>query len=159
RSALNLDGWTFGDIHHRASNQQIMFLYGTKHGLRPQDLSSKDPAVRTEAELDVSDAKQIDASLKQYGGYRLYVDTASHMDFTDHSLVSPWRNWTEPGHISPARIQTIVRAYVLAFFDETLRGGKPGLLQSGNSSPFHEVQIEEFSPESGSTSAGSASRQ
>src|SRR5271170_7347333 len=159
RSALNLDGWTFGDIHYRASNQQIMFLYGTNHGLDPQDLGSKDPAVRTEAELDVPDAKQIDASLKQYGGYRLYVDTASHMDFTDHSLVSPWRNWTEQGHISPARIQTIVRAYVLAFFDETLRGGKPGLLQSGNSSPFHEVQIEQFAPESGPTSAGSASTQ
>ena len=148
RSALNLDGWTFGDIHYRASNQPIMFLYGANHSLGPQDLSSKDRAVRTKAELDVPDAKQIDASLKQYGGYRLYVDTASHMDFTDHSLVSPWRNWTESGHISSARIQTIVRAYVLAFFDETLRGGKPGLLQSGNSSPFHEVQIEEFAPES-----------
>jgi dienelactone hydrolase len=159
RSALNLDGWTFGDIHHRASNQQIMFLYGTNHGLRPQDLSSKDPAVRTKAELDVPDEQQIDASLKQYGGYRLYVDTASHMDFTDHSLVSPWRNRTERGHISPARIQTIVRAYVLAFFDETLREGSPGLLQSGNPSPFHEVQIEHFTPESGPTPARTASPQ
>jgi predicted dienelactone hydrolase len=159
RSALNLDGWTFGDIHYRASNQQIMFLYGTKHGLGPQDLNSKDPSVRTKAELDVPDAKQIVASLKQYGGYRLYVDTASHMDFTDHSLVSPWRNWTERGHISPGRIQTIVRAYVLAFFDETLRGGKPGLLQSGNSSPFREVRIEQFAPESRPAPAGTSSPQ
>ena len=105
------------------------------------------------------DEQQIDASLKQYGGYRLYVDSASHMDFTDHSLVSPWRNRTERGHISPARIQTIVRAYVLAFFDETLRGGKPGLLQSGDSSPFHEVQIEHFTPESGPAPARTASPQ
>jgi hypothetical protein len=68
------------------------------------------------------------------------------MDFTDHSLVSPWRNWTERGHIAPSQIQTIVRAYVLSFFDKTLRGEKPGLLQSGDSSPFPEVQIEQFIP-------------
>jgi predicted dienelactone hydrolase len=148
RSALNLDGWTFGDIHQRAAGQPIMFMYGTANVPRPQDLNSKDPVARTEADLDVNDAKQIDSSLRQYGGYKLYVNDASHLDFTDHSLVSPWRNWTERGHISPSRIQTIVRAYVLAFFDETLRGQKPPLLQSGNSSPFHEVQIEQFIPES-----------
>jgi len=146
RSGLNMDGWTFGDIRHRASGQPIMFLYAADSRPRPQEINSKDPIARTEADLDVNDMKQIDASLKQYGGYKLYVDGTSHMDFTDHSLVSPWRNWTQRGHISPARIQTIVRAYVLAFFDETLRGEKPALLQSGDSSPFREVQIEQFIP-------------
>jgi predicted dienelactone hydrolase len=155
RSALNLDGWTFGDIRHRAADQPVMYIYGSKNIPRPQDLTSNDPVARTEAELDVSDAKQIDSSLKQYGGYKLYVNDTSHMDFTDHSLVSPWRNWTERGHIAPSQIQTIVRAYVLAFFDETLRGEKPPLLESGNSSPFHEVQIEQFTPESKTTTAGS----
>jgi dienelactone hydrolase len=148
RSALNMDGWTFGDIHYRAADQPVMYIYGTKNMPRPQDLNSKDPVARTEAELDVNDAVQIDSSLKQYGGYKLYVDETSHLDFTDHSLVSPWRNWTERGHIAPSEIETIVRAYVLAFFDETLRGQKPPLLQSGNSSPFHEVQIEQFVQES-----------
>ena len=28
RSAFNMDGWTFGDIQHRASKQQTMFIYG-----------------------------------------------------------------------------------------------------------------------------------
>jgi predicted dienelactone hydrolase len=156
RSALNMDGWTFGDIRHRAADQPIMFMYQTGSIPRPQDLNSKNPAARTEADLDVNDAKQIDSSLEQYGGYKLYVNDASHLDFTDHSLVSPWRNWTERGHISPARIQTIVRAYVLAFFDETLRGEKPPLLQSGNSSPFHEVQFEQFIPESKTAPAGTS---
>jgi predicted dienelactone hydrolase len=147
RSALNMDGWTFGDIHHRAANQPIMFMYGAASIPRPQDLNSKDPVARTEAELDLNDARQIDSSLNEYGGYKLYVDHTSHMDFTDHSLVSPWRNWTERGHIAPARIQTIVRSYVLAFFDKTLRGEDPPLLQSGDSSPFHEVRIKQFIPE------------
>lgn len=146
RSALNLDGWTFGDVRHRAADQPVMYIYGRKNIPRPENLTSKDPVARTEAELDVSDARQIDSSLQQYGGYKLYVNDTSHMDFTDHSLVSPWRNWTERGHIAPSQIQTIVREYVLSFFDKTLRGEKPALLQSGNSSPFPEVQIEQFIP-------------
>ena len=152
RSALNMDGWTFGDIRHRAADQPIMFIYGAASIPRPQNLNSKDRVARTEAELDVNDAKRIDSSLEQYGGYKLYINNTSHRDFTDHSLVSPWRNWTESGHIAPARIQTIVRAYVLAFFDQTLRGEKPPLLTSGNSSPFDEVQIKEFVPNSKSAS-------
>jgi hypothetical protein len=156
RSALNMDGWTFGDIRHRAADQPIMFMYGTANIPRPQDLDSKDNVARTEAELDVNDAKQIDSSLEQYGGYKLYINNISHMDFTDHFMVSPWRNWTESGHIAPARIQTIVRAYVLAFFDQTLRGENPPLLQSGNSSPFDEVNIRHFVPESRPALVGTA---
>jgi predicted dienelactone hydrolase len=146
RSALNLDGWTFGDIRHRAADQPVMYIYGSQNTPRPENLNSKDPVARTEAELDVSDARQIDSSLQQYGGYKLYVNDTSHLDFTDHSLVSPWRNWTERGHIAPSQIQTIVRAYVLAFFDKTLRGEKPALLQSGDSSSFPEVKIEQYTP-------------
>jgi hypothetical protein len=69
------------------------------------------------------------------------------MDFTDHSLILPWRNWRDRGHISPERIQTIVRAYVLDFFDKTLRGETPALLQNGDTSPFREAHMEQFSPE------------
>jgi predicted dienelactone hydrolase len=148
RSALNMDGWTFGDIRYHASNQPMMFMYGSANLPRPQELNSKDHVKQTEAELDVNDMKQIDSSLMHYGGYKLYVTHASHLDFTDHSLVSPWRNWTERGHLSPARIQTIVRAYVLAFFDQTLKGENPAILQSGDTSPFPEIQIKRFTPES-----------
>jgi dienelactone hydrolase len=155
RSGLNMDGWTFGDIRHRASNQPVMFIYGPKSIPRPQDLHSSNTYARREAELDVTDTQQINSSLKQYGGDRLFVAKTSHMDFTDHSLVSPWRNWTERGHIAPTRIQTIVRAYVLAFFDETVRGKKPALLQSGDSSPFPEVEIEQFTPGSNTATAAS----
>lgn len=154
RSAVNLDGWTFGDIRYRAADQPIMYIYGANNTPRPENLTSKDPVARTEAELDVSDARQINSSLQQYGGYKLYVNETSHMDFTDHSLVSPWRNWTERGHIAPSQIQTIVREYVLAFFDKTLRGEKPTLLQRGDSSPFPEVQIEQFTPSSKAPPAG-----
>jgi predicted dienelactone hydrolase len=154
RSALNLDGWTFGDIRYRAADQPVMYIYGSQNTPRPENLTSKDPVARTEAELDVSDARQIDSSLQQYGGYKLYVNETSHMDFTDHSLVSPWRNWTERGHIAPSQIQTILREYVLAFFDKTLHGERAALLQSGDSSPFPEVKMEQFTPSSKAPPAG-----
>ncbi len=144
QSALNMDGWTFGDIRKRAASQPAMFLYGITTGAGQQDSS----AIGAEAELDTTDRNEVDASLRQFGGYKVSISNTSHMDFTDHPLVSPWRRWTQPGHISPARIETIVRAYVLAFFDQTVRGANPPLLQSGRSSPYHEVQIEHWNPES-----------
>jgi predicted dienelactone hydrolase len=146
QSALNMDGWTFGDIRVRAANQPMMFMYEAATSTGPQDPDSMGAGPRTDAELDATDRKEVDASLKQYGGYRLSISNTSHMDFTDHPLISPWRKWTQPDHILPARIQTIVRAYVLAFFDQTIRRENPPLLQSGNSSPFHEVQIEKWVP-------------
>jgi dienelactone hydrolase len=144
QSALNMDGWTFGDIRLRAANQPAMFLYGITSSAGQKDSN----AVGAEAELDTTDRNEVDASLRQFGGYKVSISNTSHMDFTDHPLVSPWRGWTRPGHISPARIQTIVRAYVLAFFDQTIRGANPSLLQPGTPSSFREVQIEHWNPES-----------
>jgi predicted dienelactone hydrolase len=153
RAGLNMDGWTFGDISHRQPNDLLMFIYETASTPQPQYLNSKDRATRIGTELDVNDMEQVDSSLKQDGGYKLFVDGTSHMDFTDHSLVFPWREWKDRDHISPARIQTIVRAYVLAFFDKTLRGEAPALLLDGNKSPFHEVHIEQFIPDQKSVPA------
>ncbi|MGH9595515.1 MAG: alpha/beta hydrolase family protein [Edaphobacter sp.] len=147
RAGLNMDGWTFGDISHRETNDSLMFIYEAANTPRPQDRNSEDSATRIGADLDANNMEEVDSSLKQDGGYKLLVDRTSHMDFTDHPLVFPWREWKDHGHISPARIQTIVRAYVLAFFDKTLRGETPALLQNGDASPFHEVHIEQFTPE------------
>jgi dienelactone hydrolase len=147
QSALNMDGWTFGDLRQRAANQPTMFLYGITAGPQNSVVGG------AEAELDTTDSNEVDENLKQFGGYKVSISNTSHMDFTDHPLVNPWRNWLRPGHISPARIEIIVRAYVLAFFDQTMRGANASLLQSGTSSPYHEVQIEHWSPESKPASA------
>jgi hypothetical protein len=74
------------------------------------------------------------------------VSNTSHMDFTDHPLITPWSSWTQPKHISPARIQMIVRAYVLDFFDQTIQGKKTSLLETENPSQFREVQVKKWTP-------------
>lgn len=144
RSALNMDGWTFGDIQHRTSAQPTLFMYEKSNQPRQQDLSSLDAEARTLNELDKNDESEVDASLKQYGGYKLYVSNTSHMDFTDHPLITPWSNWIQPKHISPARIQMIIRAYVLDFFDQTIQGKKSSSLEPENPSQFREVQVEKW---------------
>jgi predicted dienelactone hydrolase len=145
RAGLNMDGWTFGDIGRREADRPIMFIYGGVKLNSPPDLTSGDPATRTEAELDSLDAKEVNTSLKQAGGYKLFVEGTSHMDFTDHTLIFPWRNWRNRDHISPIQIQTILRAYVVAFFDQTLHNERPALLQAP-ASPYRQVQIEQFKP-------------
>jgi len=157
QSALNMDGWTFGDIRQRAADQPIMFLYGITGDTTPTDPATMGPADRTGAELDTIDRNEVNASLQKFGGYKVSISGTSHMDFTDRPLISPWRRWLKPAaHITPARIQTIVRAYVLAFFDQTIRKENPSLLESGTSSPFEEVKIEHWNPESKAPSAQTA---
>ncbi|WP_433983007.1 hypothetical protein RBB78_14710 [Tunturiibacter empetritectus] len=157
QSAVNMDGWTFGDLRQRPANQPTMFLYGVAAGgSLPPDPGTMGAAAHAEAELNATDRNEVDTSLRQFGGYKVSISNTAHMDFTDHPLVSPWRRWTQPDHISPARIETIVRAYVLAFFDQTIRETKPPLLESGTSSPFREVKIEHWSPESKAASVETA---
>ncbi|NYF90022.1 hypothetical protein RBB79_10650 [Tunturiibacter empetritectus] len=158
QSAINMDGWTFGDLRQRAANQPTMFLYGIAGNSPspPPNSATMGRAERAEAELDATDRNEVDTSLRQFGGYKVSINNTAHMDFTDHPLVSPWRRWTQPDHISPSRIETIVRAYVLAFFDQTIRETKPALLESGTSSPFRGVKIEHWSSESKAASVETA---
>jgi dienelactone hydrolase len=154
QSALNMDGWTFGDIQHRAAKQPTMFMYAKVTPSRTKDQSASTPESRTLDELNTSDENEVASSLKEYGGYKLYVSGTSHMDFTDNPLVNPWRRWAERDHISAAEIQSIVRSYVLAFFDETIRGERSNLLRPGSSGRFHEIQIEQWLPPANDVSAG-----
>jgi pimeloyl-ACP methyl ester carboxylesterase len=144
RSAINLDGWTFDGIRDRSSGKPIMFMYEANASPQSAQLKSSLPSVRVNAELDMLDSGNVLNSLEKFGGYKLTIAGAMHADFTDQSLVSPFRRVTYTGPIKAARMHTIVRDYALAFFNKTLRGGGSPLLDSGNSSPFSEVHFEQW---------------
>jgi dienelactone hydrolase len=149
RSAINMDGWTFGGLRYRSSTKPLMFMSeAVDESVLAKMLSSSNPDERMEAQLDLTDTAAVSAYLKEYGGFRLFISGTQHMDFTDQSLVSPLPLLSSTGPIAPARIQSILRAYVLAFFDKTLRGQDPSLLNRGSSSPFSEVKMEHWTPES-----------
>ncbi|MBS1799360.1 MAG: hypothetical protein JSS95_05995 [Acidobacteria bacterium] len=144
RSAINMDGWTFDGIRDRSSGKPMMFMYEPDGDPQLIKLHSPIQAVRVNAELDMLDAKNVLNSLEKFGGYKLVIDGAMHADFTDQSMISPFRWVTHTGPIKPARMHKIVREYALAFFNKTLREEGSSLLDSGNSSPFPEVHFKQW---------------
>ena len=81
---------------------------------------------------------------------------AEHDDFTDQGLVSPLRRFSNSGSIPARKMETAVRAYVVAFFDRTLRGADPAILHSGPT-PFSEASLAVF-PEVKTAAVASAPR-
>ncbi len=136
--AINMDGWFFGAIHSRGANQPLLVMSASS--LSPE----KNHSAETIADqLDDRDAADVEASLRRYGGYHLVLKGAQHDDFTDESLVSPVRRLANRGTIPAGQLQDIVRTYVLAFFDKTLRGKDPSILHE-TSSPFKEVSFDSW---------------
>lgn len=145
KAAVNLDGWILGGLKNRTANQPILLMY---EDIRPDPskLNSPDPGERTETQLDLYDENVVNSSLKQFGGYRLYIRGTTHEDFTDLPLSSPLRRLSHRGLNAPARMEDMVRSYVLAFFDQELKGKNSPLLGRDKASPFGEVTFESWTP-------------
>jgi predicted dienelactone hydrolase len=138
RSSVNMDGWFFGAIRERGPNQPLLFMesYSESVGAPPN-------ANGTGAVLDATDAADMQASLRRFGGDLLVIKGIGHEDFTDQPLVSPLRMVSHRGTLPARRIHTIVRSYVVAFFDKTLRGDDPVILHA-YSRPYVEARLEEW---------------
>jgi predicted dienelactone hydrolase len=141
KSAINMDGWIFNGLTGRTAKQQIMVMY--------EAIPNVDPLVRLPStatvseKLDHEDFTALQHSVTQYGGFLIGIKGVQHMDFTDKPLFSPLRRISGRGNLPTQRIQQIVRAYVLNFFDETLRGEKSPLLDR-EGSPFPEAKYQQW---------------
>jgi predicted dienelactone hydrolase len=140
RAAVNMDGWFFGAIHARGPKPLLFVDTSTV----PADLTPY-LKVSVAAFLDATDFADTEASLHRFGGYLLSINGANHEDFTDQPLVSPFRQLSHRGTVPTAQLQRIVRTYVLAFFDRTLRGEDPGVLRARTSS-YAGVTLESWPP-------------
>lgn len=137
RSSVNMDGWSFDAIHERGPNQQLLVIDATVG----QGIGTPGPKATVEDVLDAADSTDTEVSLRKLGGYLLSVKGAAHDDFTDQPLVSPLRIISHRGTIPAQRIQSIVRSYIVAFFDKTLRGEDPEILRA-RSVPYAEASLE-----------------
>lgn len=149
KSSINIDGWTFGGLRYRDSDKPVMFIYGDLDSRRIDDPSLSGPPKNVEDQLAQSDNANILRSVTKYGGYMLNVKDTNHLDFTDQGLVTSvkfLRDRAFTGPIQPAEIEAIMRAYVLAFFDKTLRGKNSPLLEPHHQPPFPEVTYREWVP-------------
>jgi len=140
-SAVNLDGWTFGALISRTS-QPMLLIDEQAAADREHNLLTLPTPGATEDQLDHADNTAVESSLTHFGGYRLYVRGTQHLDFSDQPLLPPLRRLEYTGPIEPARIDTILRQIVLAFFDQTLRNQPAPVLNTPNSMP--EVTIQHW---------------
>lgn len=122
RAGINMDGTMFGAVAARDSALHVPFMFMTSEpfGMLPEPVFR-----RTRAPA-----------------WLLKVNGSTHLDFTDLSLVSPLlRTAGMMGPIDGERMQTIMNAYIVAFFDRTLADRDPPLLQ-GASTDYPEVELQ-----------------
>jgi predicted dienelactone hydrolase len=101
RAASNIDGGTFGERQRQPL--EVPYLMLTRADQRSSDYL-------------------LQASRSDY--YRVEVEGASHLDFTDDPVVLPIFKWLDVfGPIPAERVIEITNAVELRFFDAYLRGG------------------------------------
>lgn len=144
-AAMNLDGWEFGEIWQRPLLKPQMVMYENDYPPSVEEIcrtmrggSHQD---RLYMQLTIEDQKNVERSLAANGGYEVFLRGANHMDFSDRDLYSPLRRFTNAGEIKATRAHEIINAYTLAFFSQTLKGTRAGLLQQ-MSSPYPEVRMK-----------------
>jgi predicted dienelactone hydrolase len=131
RAAINLDGWTFGDAAHGLS-KPLMVIYEDRAMTVPTvaELHAPEVADRLFWQASADDFHQVSVGMETNGGYMLFLSDTHHVDFTDRSLFSPLRSLTGGGSADPTTVHTIINAYTLAFFEQSLEGRSEPLLEA-----------------------------
>lgn len=156
RAALNLDGWTLGDVAQSGLPKPLMLMYESIYDeklIPPLDPSSSE-SDKQYWMMNRQDIDYVTASLKRYGGYRLFVDGSSHWNFADKAAYSPIRRLSTGGDIDPYLAFSIVDRYALAFFAEVFDGKQdPILRERSGVAPAARLEIW---PQSGDSQAVTA---
>lgn len=121
-AGVNLDGVQLGDVLGHSLRQPFLFMYnGT-------------PAAERMNQLVYEEASG--------PAWQATIAGSTHFNYTDLSLWSPlFRHIGLLGPIEGVRMTRIVNAYVLAFFDQHLRG-VPQALLAGAAAEYPEVTLE-----------------
>jgi predicted dienelactone hydrolase len=119
KAGINLDGLQFGDLIDRPMPRPFLFM------------QSEDTGTLNRFVVDRATGP----------AYYVVVKGASHFNFSDFSLLSPdFRKAGLLGSIEGGRMQHIMNAYVLAFFDKYLKE-KDAPLLAGPPARFPEVDF------------------
>lgn len=141
KAGANLDGLIFGRAISAKLTKPFLFIGDSTPVPTAEQLAAmKGSQLRNWTFIRDNEA-QIRAALPRESGFFLTIRGASHMNLCDSALYSPIRKLTNAGVIRPERAMQIVNAYLVAFFDSTLRGQRSNLLDSLKS-PFPEVNFD-----------------
>lgn len=136
KSALDMDGSYWGPVQKVGLSKPIMMIEEDQGRFTPEQLAHDRVALNDHL-LDLGDMEMMHKS----NGYLITLHGSTHSSFSDRSLYSPRKSWSGEGAIPADREYAILRRYTLAFFDKTLRGENPEILQQ-DVRPYPETSIE-----------------
>jgi len=142
-AAVNIDGRHWATALEHGVQKPYLFIGEPLLMPDAAALASKDPATRYEAALDQVDYRNLAVHLRENGGIQASIAGTTHANFSDGSLSSHWRRLSGGGPIDALRAHRILDAYVLAFFEQTLRG-QPSSLLAGPSPEYPEVRLDRY---------------
>jgi hypothetical protein len=122
RAALNLDGWTFGQVLREGLTKPWMVVYGKGIEVEPRDLAAQSEGMQRYWQMNRENYAIVEAALQRDDGYLLTIQGASHWNFSDRVLYSPLRRQTQAGTIRPERAHRIICDVTRSFFNEALKG-------------------------------------
>ena len=145
RAVLVLDTPLYGEAAKSGVEQPLMLLSEEQTHPSADQRARMSPGERRDMEMDEQDyAHQLPLMRKQ-GDYQISLPGTLHTSFQDGILTSPLQRFSGAGTIPPRRLIPILRAYTVAFFDQSLRGIASPLL-SARTSPFPEASVQFSSP-------------
>ncbi|MEO6846069.1 MAG: dienelactone hydrolase family protein [Chthoniobacterales bacterium] len=145
RAGVNFDGALFGNAAQQGAKQPFLFVTDTDPTPSNRDLHSSDPAMRRNAEFYWQSLKQMNDWLDTHGGWLIQIQGAHHTTYCDISLYAYRGKFNEAKRKKATNILEKINSCTLAFFDQTLRGNSPPLMQK-NFFPWPDVEIRKFNP-------------
>jgi predicted dienelactone hydrolase len=136
KSALDMDGSLWGQVQAVGLNKPFLMIEEDIQHPTPQQIQ-QDHVAMIDDLLDKGDL----AMMEKSNAYRITLHGSTHSSFSDRSLFSPLRDRSGVGTIPAEREYLIIRSYALAFFDKTLRGENPALL-NGTDRTYPEATLE-----------------
>jgi predicted dienelactone hydrolase len=137
-SAVILDGVLDGPVGKTGLAKPLFRLKANLQGLAPGSENSPIPGTRVRAQMGKMGEDALANSFQRFGGYNVIIDGIGHENFTDKGFFTPFSRLSGIGVIPQSRAATIIDAYIVAFFKQTLKGDPQPLLTT-QKLPFPEV--------------------
>jgi predicted dienelactone hydrolase len=144
-AVLVLDTPLYGNAAKNGIEQPILLLCEKQVRTTPTQRAKMSFGERRNAKMDEQDYDLQLPLMKKDGDYQIELRGTLHTSFQDVALTSPIQSISQAGTIPPQRMIQILRAYSVAFFDQSLKGIASPLL-AAKVSPFPEAHVLFTSP-------------
>ena len=143
RAGINMDGCLFGESAREGVEQRFLFMSSDGPAPTPSELENSIGTKRRYLAMIYQGDRDVERSLKKYGGYLVKIIGASHANFCDTPLFSPISRLSGAGPIEVQHAVVIINDLTLSFFDRHLNGH--GIKQTlGRSRDFSEVELQSW---------------